>query len=160
MLHQAYDHNDTRGRSLTNLSLTYYRSSELQNEVAKKRNSATDFMHLLFTARGLMERKARGARQIRHELRGISFVQPGLLDEVLMSISQQESEKTASYEPVKKTSSTNNRKVESKLYPSATRPRSKFVKEHTSTRKPETRFQVYRGEAVGRVSNPDVEDSF
>ena len=77
-----------------------------------------------------------------------------------MSISQQESEETASYEPVRKTSSANNRKVESKSYPSATRPGSKFVKEHTSTRKPETRFQVHRGEAVGRVSNPDVEDSF
>ena len=37
MLHQVYDHNDTSGRNLTNLSLTYYRSgSELQNEVAKK----------------------------------------------------------------------------------------------------------------------------
>ena len=38
MLHQAYDHNDTsRGRNLTNLSHTYYKSgSELQNEVAKK----------------------------------------------------------------------------------------------------------------------------
>ena len=77
-----------------------------------------------------------------------------------MSISQQESEETASYEPVNETSSANNQKVENKLYPSATQPRSNFVKEYASTRKPETRFQVHRGEAVGRVSHPDVEDSF
>ena len=60
MLHQAYDHNDTSGRNLTNVSHTYYRSSELQNEVAKKRNSVTDFMHLLFRRSELVESRLNG----------------------------------------------------------------------------------------------------
>lgn len=132
MSHQANDHHDTRGRNLANLS---HAGAETCNRFHASIVQVPDVLCHGKEGNGYEADSTRTSENI-------------------------ESKETASYEPVKEASSASNQKVESKLHPSATRPRSKSVKEQTSTWKPETRFQVHRGEAVGRVSNPGVEDSF